>query len=314
MGEGSSKYFDCVGLGICALDHLALLPHFPRPDEKLDLLEFSVQGGGPVPTAMATMARLGARVTFVGKVGADACGRTVLGELESFGVDVSGAVIDPHSRTARAYIWIDGSSAKRTVALDRTNTSNLRPHEIRRDLITEGAFLLTDARETEVALEVVRAAKDAGSRIVLDLGNKRERTEAFLELADYPVVSQTFVEAFWPGTDPAAGVQKLMDWGATAAVVTCGPDGAYFSFDGQVWKQPAFPVEAVDTTGAGDVFHGAFVYSLTQEWSIDEIVRFSAAAAALKCRKIGGRIGIPRLEEVQALLREHPEVRGVKVT
>ena len=313
MAENGRKYFDCVGVGICALDHLALLPHFPRPDEKLDLLEFSVQGGGPVPTALATMARLGSRVTFVGKVGSDECGRTVLGELESFGVDVSGAVIDPHSRTARAYIWIDRSTAKRTVALDRTNTANLRPQEVRRDLITEGAYLLTDARETDVALEVVRAAKRAGSKIVLDLGNIRKSTEAFLELADFPVVSQTFVDAFWPGTDPAAGVRKLLDWGAKAAVVTCGPEGAFFGENGQVWKQPAFSVKAVDTTGAGDVFHGAFVYGLTQGWPLAEVVRFSAAAAALKCRKIGGRIGIPRLEEVRALLDEQATVQPTKV-
>ncbi len=313
MEENRRKYFDCVGVGICALDHLALLPHFPSPDEKLDLLEFSVQGGGPVPTALATMARLGSRVTFVGKVGSDECGRTVLGELESFGVDVSGAVIDPHSRTARAYIWIDRSTAKRTVALDRTNTANLRPKEVRQDLISEGTYLLTDARETEVALEVVRKAKSSGSQIVLDLGNTREQTEAFLELADFPVVSQTFVDAFWPGTDPAGGVRKLLDWGAKAAVVTCGPEGAFFGENGQVWKQPAFSVKAVDTTGAGDVFHGAFVYGLTKGWSLAEVVRFSAAAAALKCRKIGGRVGIPKHDEVRALLEKQPSARAVKV-
>ena len=125
MQSRNGKYFDCVGIGICALDHLALLPHFPKPDEKLDLLSFSVQGGGPVPTALATMARFGARVSFVGKVGSDACGRQVLSELEGFGVDVSGAVIDPHSRTARAYIWIDSQTAKRTVLLRSSTTVRL---------------------------------------------------------------------------------------------------------------------------------------------------------------------------------------------
>ena len=302
------KYFDCVGLGICALDHLALLPHFPRADEKLDLLEFSVQGGGPVPTALATMARFGAKVSFVGKVGSDECGRIVLSELEQFGVDVSAAVIDPHSRTARAYIWVDSTSAKRTVVLDRTNMANLSPDEIRRDVVQDGRFFLTDGRESEAALAAARLAKNSGAEIILDLGNVRDRTEDHLELADYPVVSDAFVRRYWPGTDPTAAVKRLLEGGARAAVVTCGPKGSYYSLDGAVFHQPAFAVQALDTTGAGDVYHGAFAYALTRGEPIDYAVRFASAAAALKCRSLGGRRGIPRLVEVLELMEQQSDV------
>ncbi len=315
MQSRNGKYFDCVGIGICALDHLALLPHFPKPDEKLDLLSFSVQGGGPVPTALATMGRFGARVSFVGKVGSDACGRQVLSELEGFGVDVSGAVIDPHSRTARAYIWIDSQTAKRTVVLDRSNTANLQPAEIRRDLLQDGRLLLTDARETEACLRAVELAREARSQVVLDLGNVRERTEAFLELADYPVVSDTFAQRFFGDDDPVAAVRKLLEFGVRAAVVTCGIGGSYFAEAGpDVYHQPAFRVEALDTTGAGDVYHGAFVYALAMGETIAEAVRFASAAAALKCRQVGGRAGIPTLQEVQELLAAQSETRPRKVS
>jgi ribokinase len=308
------KYFDCAGVGICALDHLALLPHFPGADEKLDLIRFSIQGGGPVPTALATMARLGARVSYIGKVGSDACGRQILVELEQLGVDISGVVIDPHSRTARSYIWVDSQTAKRTVVLDRSNTANLLPSEIRRDLVQEAAFLLTDARETEACLRAVELAKEAGARIILDLGSVREKTETFLSLAEYPVVSEVFVRKYFGSIPPQGAVRKFIDLGAEAAVVTCGPNGAYFGErNSAVYHLPAFRVEAVDTTGAGDVFHGAFVYALARGQDLAAAVRFAGAAAALKCRELGGRAGIPTLAEVQELLEQQREVVPVRL-
>ncbi|MDZ7374886.1 MAG: PfkB family carbohydrate kinase [candidate division KSB1 bacterium] len=315
MTVKDEKYFDCVGVGICALDHLALLPHFPTADEKLDLIAFSVQGGGPVPTALATMARFGAKVSYIGKVGSDTYGRQVLAELEQFGVDVSGVVIDPHSRTARSYIWVDSQTAKRTVVLDRSSTRNLQPEEVRRDLVQEARFLLTDARESEACLRAVELAKEAGANIVLDLGSVRERSETFLELAQFPVVSDVFVRKFYGAISAEEAVRRLLGYGAEAAVVTLGPEGACFAErNSAIYHLPAFRVKAVDTTGAGDVFHGAFVYALAMGEGLASAVRFASAAAALKCRQLGGRLGIPALREVQELLEQQKDVAPSRLT
>ena len=122
--------FDCLGFGICALDYLSILDPYPGLDEKVDVLASSVQGGGPVPTAMATMAKLGAEVAFVGKIGDDYEGMVIRSELEKFGVDVDYLLIDENVKSLKAFIWVDKNSGKRTVALDKTRMKPVQPKEI----------------------------------------------------------------------------------------------------------------------------------------------------------------------------------------
>jgi ribokinase len=147
VGEHNFPY-DVVGLGVCAVDFLCRLPRYPKLDEKTELTEFSQQGGGPVPTALVTLARLGARVGYVGKVGGDEVGRFVRESLEREGVDTGGLVATPGARTSRAFVWIDGPSGLKSIAADRTGLSDLRSQEISRDLIASGRYLLIDGKET----------------------------------------------------------------------------------------------------------------------------------------------------------------------
>ena len=304
MSKGVSRDFqyDVVGQGVCAVDYLCRLPHYPRLDEKTELMEFSMQGGGPVPTALVALARLGARACYLGKVGDDHEGRFIRQTLEQEGVDVSGLVVSPRSRTTRAFVWIDGPSGLKSIAADRTGLESMRPGEISREQVTAGRYLLIDGKEIEVALTAARWARQAGAEVILDVGSQRTRAEELLGLTDYLIVSESFILQFDGHEDPEAVARDLSRLGPRVVVVTLGHRGSICLSGNELIRQEAFSVPVVDTTGAGDVFHGGFIYGLLQGWDLADIIRFASAAAAIKCGHMGGREGVPSLSQVEEFL------------
>lgn len=294
--------FDVVGQGICAVDFLCRLPRYPKLDEKTELKEFSMQGGGPVPTALVTLARLGARCCYLGKVGDDQEGRFVRESLEREGVDAAGLVVSPGARTPRAFVWVDGPSGQKSIAADRTGLEDLQPDELSQKLVASGRYLLIDGKETEAALRAARWSRQAGGEVVLDVGSRREKMEQLLRLADYLVVSEGFALQFAGTDDVEAAVRTLFRFGPKAAVVTLGHRGSICLSQGGLFRQPAFSVPVVDTTGAGDVFHGAFIYGLLLGWDLSRTIRFASAVAAIKCGRLGGRVGIPTLAQTEQFL------------
>lgn len=295
--------FDCVGIGICAVDYLCLLAHYPKLDEKLDAEQFSYQGGGPVPTAMVTLARLGAKTSYIGIVGDDHNGRFLLEQFKKEGVDTSAVIVDKNCTTNQAFIWIDNHTGKKSIVLSRhSSTVPLLPDEISVKHVTSTKFLHVDAREVEATLKAIQLAKKAGVKVVLDAGSKRNEINKILKLVDYPIVSESFCHSYLKTQNYEEGLAKLLKMGAKTAVITCGENGCYGSDKSGVFYQPAFKVDVVDTTGAGDVFHGAFIYGLLQNWHLAEQLKFAAATAAIKCTQLGGRAGIPNLIEVNKFL------------
>ena len=298
--------FDCVGIGICAVDYLCLLSHYPELDEKLDITQFSFQGGGPVPTAMVTLSRLGAKTSYIGVIGDDNNGNFLLEQFAKEGVDTSAIIIDKNSSTNQAFIWIDNISGKKTIALNNNRIKKLLSTDLSKNLITSTRFLHVDGRETEPTLVAINCAKKSGAKVVLDAGSPRKNMKQILKLVDYPIVSENFCNIYLKTTNFDEGLEKLLKTGAKAAVITCGEKGCYgVENNSEVIYQPAYNVEVVDTTGAGDVFHGAFIFGLIQNWGLAENLRFAAATAAIKCTQLGGQVGIPNLNSVRELLNIH---------
>ncbi len=223
--EGQRLHFDVIGLGIAPLDVSGILPRYPSLDEKTEFTQTSIHGGGPVPTAMVTLVRLGAKVSFVGKIGNDPNGVLVKEELEREGVNTSQLIIDPKAETSVAYIWIDGKSGKKTIALDRTSISALKPQELDREHITSGRFLHLDGRETEACLRAARWAREEGIRVVLDLGSLRPKLESILGLTDYLITSERFAQAYTGLIDPKKAAQALFQPHYQAVVITLGREG-----------------------------------------------------------------------------------------
>ena len=297
--------FDCVGIGICAVDYICLLSYYPELDEKLDAQQFSFQGGGPIPTALVTLARLGAKTAYLGIVGHDDNGKFVLKQLEQEGVDISAVIVDKNCATNQAFIWIDNQSGKKTIVLNKNSAAApLMPNEISISHIKTTKYLHIDGRETEATIAAIEMAKDAGVKVILDAGSPRKELTKILNLVDYPVVSESFCKSYLSTSSYEKGLEKLMNFGATAAVITCGAKGCYGADENGVIYQPPFNVEIIDTTGAGDVFHGAFIYSLLQNWSLEKNLEFSSAAAAINCTHLGGRAGIPGIKKINQFLEE----------
>lgn len=305
--EGSSNKrmdFDCLGFGICAVDYLCLVPRYPGLDEKTEALEFSIQGGGPVATALTTLARLGRQTSFIGRVGDDDNGKFLVNEFNRVGVNISGLIIDSTVPTQQAFIWVDASNGKRSIVLNNSRYRPIVASELNLDYVRSAKYLLIDGRDTEATFALIHWAKAHGTKIVLDAGSQRQGMEELLALVDYPVVSEKFCRQYFGSGDYAWAVQQLFRRGATAAVVTCGSAGCYGADRHGSYYQPAFPVNVKDTTGAGDVFHGAFIFGLLEQWELKHVLKFASAVAALKCKQLGGRSGIPDLQTVNHFLNQ----------
>ena len=286
-------------MGLCALDFLNVLPHYPASNEKTNVVESRIQGGGPVPTAVFALAAYGWNTAFVGGVGDDWGGEMIIQGLQEGGVDVSRVIRNPDSRTAHAFIWVDTRNGDRAVALDRTQLRDLTADDVPLEWIKDSRILLCDGRETEANIAALEAARSSGTVTVFDASSRRERMDEILALIDYPVVSKDFLPEVFGISDPIQGLDRLLEYGGKAAVVTVGEDGCWWKTSGgDMGKESGYVVQVVDTTGAGDLFHGGFIHGLLSGWTPDRCCRFGCAAAAMKCRTLGGQPGVVEAEEV----------------
>ena len=283
------KKYDCAGIGLCTLDRIMLLPEFPGKNEKRTALKSKVSGGGPVANAIYALARLGNSTAICGKVGSDHDGRLLWEELASAGVNTRTLIPDHGGKTPQAQIWVDKKTASRTVVLDETGISPLDFKEIPLELLENSQYILLDGRDAELCLKIAKAAHDSGAKIVYDLGSMRKNAGALLKSADIVIVSADFATAFYPESDPEQSLKKIFDAGPEIAVITLGEKGWIWMDHSGRGKGEAFKVDAVDTTGAGDVFHGAFIHGLLRGMDTAESAQFAGAAAALTCKVLGGR-------------------------
>ncbi len=291
-----------VGLGQCSLDILGQVDCYPELDQKVELSSLLIQGGGPVATALVTLARLGISVAMVGATGDDEFGRKIRRSLEMENVDCTRLVHQPGSTSQIAFIAVD-EDGHRNIFWHR-GTAIPTSAALMTDFLPEHVRILhLDGLHSDTAVAAAELARARNVVTVLDAGTFRHGTARLLPLIDHLVVSARFARQIHPDDDEAA-LHRLADYGARSVTITCGKSGSLsMGVDGRIFRQPAFKVDAVDTTGCGDVFHGGYIYGLLQEWPQPQTVRFAAACAALKTRALGGRTAIPSLPEVQAFLQ-----------
>ena len=298
-----SEHFDCVGFGICAADYLCLVPKYPELDEKSEAVEFSKQGGGPCATGMVTLARLGFETAFIGKIGIDEDGDFVAKNFQRENINTTGLIRSSNMPTNKAFIWVDEQSGKKSIVLDSHQYQEVKPDELNLEFIESAKYLLIDGRDTDATFKMIDWAKRKNIAVVLDAGSPRQRMEELLKAVDYPILSRNFCIRYFSGLEVKDVLSKLLDFGCKAAVVTDGENGCVGADEDGIYSQPAFEVNVIDTTGAGDVFHGAFVAGLLQGFSLKENLKFSSLVAALKCERLGGQAGIPDMETVKQFER-----------
>lgn len=292
-----------TGIGYCGMDYLCRVPHVPF-DDKVEIIESLAQGGGPAATAVVAAARLGAQAAFCGAVGDDERGALIIGGLAAEGVDAGRVKIRHGCESPVSFCWIDKRSGKRSIAWSRGTARPLSPREVDSDVIRSSAVLHLDGHQTLAALAAAKIARRQGVAVSLDAGTVVPGIDGLLALADIVIASEKFALRYTGEASPRAAVKKLFTGNRRFSAVTMGKAGAV-GFDGRrLLKVPSFKVKAVDTTGAGDVYHGAFAFAYARGRDWPECMQFAAAVAALKCTQSGGRTGIPDLKTAEKFMRQ----------
>ncbi len=301
--EHRPAHFDVIGLGCVCWDLVATVGHYPAPNEKAELAELLEQGGGPTATGIVAVARLGGAAAIWGRVGDDEYGAKCIAEFRAEGVDIAHLEVAPGKTSQFAFCVVEAGSGLRTIFWKPGTMGKLDAGELDREALLDCRCLLIGSHHAVAAAQAGSWAREAGIAVVLDLERPGPHDEALLQAADYPILPEGYAMAATGVADALEAGEALHRRLGRTVVITRGEAGTVAFVEGEALFQPAFPVDpVVDTTGAGDVFHGAFAYGLTRGYGLAENLRFASAVAALKCRALGGRTGIPTLERVQELL------------
>ncbi len=294
--------YQVVGLGQCAIDYLGVVDRYPKIDTKKRLRKFEIQGGGPVATALVGLSRWGISTSFIGKVSDDDFGKFITKGLLDAGVDVSGLVVEPGKNSQFAFIAVEQNTGHRNIFWTRGDTKPLMESEINWEQIGQARILHLDGLMMEASLAAARYAKKRGITIVLDAGSLKEGMLDLAGLSDYLITSEKFAEKYIGEHNPRKAVRQMYGkLGPRVVGVTLGKLGSITMSDQGLYTLPAYSVPVEDTTGAGDIFHGGFIYGVLRGWGVEQTVKFATAAAGLKCRKLGGRTSIPDLTEIHKL-------------
>ncbi len=289
--------FQVYGLGQCCLDYIVKVDTYPPADSKCEFSEMVIQGGGPVATALVALARWGISCTFAGVIGDDFFGPMIKASLDQEGVDTRGLLVREGFSSQYAFIAAEPGVGRRTVFWRRPTGPPPSPEEINYDTIRNVHVLHTDGLFMDASLAACRKAKEFGVRVVVDAGSLRKGMLELARHSDYFLASEKFAEQLVGKDKPLDACRRLSELGPRVVGVTLGSEG-YMALDGdRIIKRPAYRVDPVDTTGCGDVFHAGFIYGLISGWSADRCLDFGAWAAAMVSLKLGGRDGIPAVED-----------------
>jgi sulfofructose kinase len=300
----NSPQFDVLGLGAVAIDDLIYVESYPPADVKTSVLRSHRQCGGLTATALVAAARLGASCAYAGVLGTDPVSDLACCNLHAEGIDLRYLQRRKDARTIHSFIVVDVSRNTRNVFADSNGFVGADPEWPAPEIITAARVLFVDHIGLPGMIRAARLARSANRAVVADF----ERVSGpefpeLLALVDHLILSFAFAQKLTGRSDPAEAVKALSTSDRKAVVVTCGAAGAWFAANGGPLKhQPAFKVRTVDTTGCGDVFHGAYASALARGADIEECIRLASAAAALKAMHHGGQTGIPNRSAVEKFI------------
>jgi sulfofructose kinase len=298
MGE-----FDVVGVGLNATDTLILVPRFPAYAGKAPFDEEMISPGGQVASAMVACSRLGLRTKYIGTIGDDERGRVQWESLQSTGVNLDHVQRRKDCPNQSAYIIVDRSTGERTVFWSRPECLAMEPSEITPEQITCARLLHIDGHDTRAVAHAAAIAHRHGIPVTVDVDTIYHGFDRVLPFVDYLIANSDFPSNWTGRTDPFRALESLQqEYGMKVAAMTLGSHGSLARAEGRYYYSPGFVVDCVDTTGAGDVFHGAFCYAVLQGMAMPDALEFSNAMAALNCTALGARGGIQGLAEIRGLM------------
>jgi sulfofructose kinase len=289
--------FDVVGFGLNSVDHLCLVPKYPQVGAKTEIAEYKMLPGGQVATALIFLSRMGLKTKYIGKVGGDDFGRYSLESIRSEAVDTTSILIERNAQSQFSIIVIDQRIGERTVLCHRDNRLDFRNSEMAEKDICSGKILHLDGYDPAAQI-AADWCQSKGIPVCMDLDKVVPDCRHLIKKIDFLIVSSNFPPEFTGISDPIQAFFALQECFVGFLVMTMGSAGALAIVGNKCIQCPGLKVDAVDTTGAGDIFHGAFIYGLLQNWPLGRILNFANTAAGLSCLRLGARTGIRELSEI----------------
>lgn len=298
----SEKDIKIAGFGIACMDYIATAPDVDAAGYA-EIQSYSVSGGGITGTSCAAAARLGASVSYIGRLGDDDVGEQILDSLTRENIDVTGVIRVAGGKSLFSWIRVDPISGERYIFSRRDREVDCPVELIDLEVARSADVILLDDHWKEGALHVADFAKSSGIPVICDLRLRPDNYD-LMPFVECAIISIGYAQNVSTDGTERGALEGILKLGAASAVVTCGEKGAWYAEGDAVGFVPAFKVDTVDTTGAGDVFHGAFAVAFARGLKIKECTLFASAVAAIKCTGFGGRAAIPNINQTLNFLKE----------
>jgi|LSQX01.2.fsa_nt_gb sugar/nucleoside kinase (ribokinase family) len=295
---------DIVGIGAAVYDILIVCDSYPAEDTKLKANRTKQSGGGPCATGLVAASKLGAKCGYIGVLSDDAGGVFLQQDFNKYNVAMDGIKIENGYSSFCSYVIINEKKSTRTCLFYRGDLPELSLDEKQKDMIKNAKILMVDGNELNAAIEAAKCAKENHTKVLYDAGGMYEGIDQLLPLADILIPSEEFALKYTGSDNAQDAAKKLFDmFRPDVVVITCGKQGGVL-YDGiKLTHYPALEVEAVDTNGAGDVFHGAFAFAQVKGYDYYKSCIFSSGVSALKCTRLGAREGAPTYSETINFLK-----------
>ena len=306
LGLPAKKPFDAVGFGLNAVDHLIVVPEYPAFDTKMRLLQHKQSAGGQTASAMVALRRLGLKTAYAGRFGSDPEGLFGFQTLKDDDVNVEFAQVIEGAQNQIAFITIDVRSGERTIVWDRDERLAYKREEAPVEFGPLGKILHLDAHDPPACVRVAQAARETGTIVSADIDNVYEGLPELLPLIDIMIGSKEFPGRVTGIADPRTALVELKArYGCAITGMTVGAAGAVVYIDGTFIESPGLvaPGGCRDTTGAGDAFHGGFLYGFLTGEDLETSLKLGNAVAAIKCSALGARTALPTKSELDSFLR-----------
>lgn len=304
----NNKNVKIVGIGACVMDTLITVPNYPKEDTKLRAESSKVAGGGPTATGLVAAQKLGEHTAYIGVLSDDNGGVFLRGDFEKYGVCTDYVDVKSGYRSFTSTIWLAKDTATRTCVFDKGNLPSLQLNESQKQAIVESDILMVDGNDMDAAENACRIARANNTKVLYDCGGLYEGVERLLKFTDVMIPSEEFALGHTGCDNVSDAAKRLYElYHPEVVVITCGKEGGLIYDGATSVSYPAFVVEAVDTNGSGDVFHGAFAAAMVKGYSYMDCCLFASATSAIKCTGIGARESVPDEKSVYKFL----ESRGI---
>jgi len=300
---------EVVGIGAALLDVLVTVDGYPKEDTKQQSLQTKLQGGGPCATALVAMRKLGVASGYLGTLGDDMYGDYIRSAFDTYGVNRAWAKTVPNTQSFHSVVLLNVANASRTCVWNRGTVTPPTPENVDLELLKQAKYLHLDGHQMDCAVYAAEKAKEFGVKVSLDAGSPYPGIDRLLPLVDVLIPSEEFSLKYTgcaTAEEAAAALEEKFH--PEVLIITQGSRGGFIWENGKAARYPVFPVKAVDSNGAGDTFHGAFVAARIKGMNVAEAAAFASATSALKCTRVGAQEGIPGFAEVLDFMKENKGV------